>query len=183
LLWEEVMLLTIEEYCKRTDIDPPTELVRGVLVRHNFPFLIHGIVCSNIAYELGKWHKAHGNGIPIALHGVITRRNPESLRSIDVAYYDDGPLRERLDDNTYLEIMPKVAFEVRSHDENWIDMTQKVSEFIEAGTKVFVVVDPFVKTVHVFEPQQRVLLLADEDVVSLSNTLPGLSFSVRALFE
>jgi Uma2 family endonuclease len=145
--------MTLDEFCALR-IEEPTELVRGNLIVRHFPYVSHGIVCANICYLLANWHREHRNGTPVALHGVITNRNPDSLRSIDAAYYGKDRLSLGKLDH-YPTTPPQIACEVRSHDETWLDLTIKMGEFIAAGTDVFIIVDPFVETVHVFDRKGR----------------------------
>lgn len=173
--------MTIEDYCA-IDIEQPSELVRGDIVKRQFPHLLHGIACANICHVLGRWNEEHGFGTPVALHGVITRRNPDSLRSIDVGYYSDSRIpQDGLDE--YPTIGPEVAFEVRSHDETWLEITQKMNEFIEAGTKAFVVVEPFAKSVHVFEAGSRLQVCLDPGERFILAPLPSFSCQVSELFD
>jgi Uma2 family endonuclease len=177
------MLLTVEQYAATQHGDAPTELVRGIVVNRSFPYIVHGIVCANVCHSLGDWHRQFGFGIPIALRGVITRRGPDSLRSIDVGYYNDERRQNVQIGDEYTSQAPVAAFEVRSHDDTWLDIMQKVNQFMEAGTSAFVVVDPFVKTTHVFQRQANVRILHRDDELTLPAVLPKYRCQIRELFE
>jgi len=183
LLWGEVMLLTVEGYAATEHGEDPTELVRGVVVRRQFSYVTHGLACASVCHSLGVWDRQFGFGTPIALHGVITRRNPDSLRSIDVAYYSGERLPGDEAGDEYLAVAPEAAFEVRSHDETWWDIMQKVHEFIQAGTRAFVALDPFVDTVHVFLRDAPVRILYGDDELVLPGVLPHYCWPVRDFFE
>lgn len=81
-------LLTAEDYFNLPDQGKHTELVRGELVMMNMPGALHGLVCLNIggiiqAYvRERKLGRAFGNDA-----GVITARNPDSVRGPGIAFY------------------------------------------------------------------------------------------------
>lgn len=174
------MPITIDEYLA-LDIEEPTELVRGTVVRKQFPYPSHGIICANICYEVGKCVKAEKCGTGIALHGVITRRNPDSLRTIDVGYYSKMRLPRNLISNKHLPIAPEVLFEVVSHDETWSYIVEKMNEFIEAGTLVASVINPVFQTVQVFQQHRPFQTLRNTDVLSVP-LIPGFQIPVCELF-
>ena len=109
-------LLTAEEYGRLPDDGVPTELVRGRIVRLPMPRPRHGQVCNNVTYHLTLFVKSHNVGHVVCNDtGVITERDPDTVRGADVAFYSysqvpKGPLPDR----RYLSIAPEVVFEVRS---------------------------------------------------------------------
>ncbi len=176
------MPISIEEYLALPDVEEPTELVRGEVVKKQFTYINHGIVCANICLVLGECVKAESLGTGIALHGVITRRNPDSLRTIDVGYYSKRRLPRTLITDKHLPIAPEVLFEVISHDETWQYILQKVTEFIEAGTFIANILDPVAETVHVFQRDRPVQILRDTDELNLTTVIPGFHRPVCELF-
>lgn len=174
--------MTLAEFCALPWQDEPIELVRGVLVRRALPYVKHGLVCASLCHALGQWKKAAGGGCAAALHGVITHRQPDSIRSIDVAYYSQRPHASETDGG-YASVAPRAAFEVRSHDETWLDMMGKVNEFVGAGTAAMVVLDTAEKTAHVFRPDRPVRLLHADETLTLDGVLPGFSVPLVTLFE
>lgn len=81
-------LLTIEEFARLPDPGYPVELVRGRIVRMNPPRPYHGWICSNVAGILREHVRAHDLGYVLSNDsGVITHRNPDTLRGADVAFY------------------------------------------------------------------------------------------------
>src|SRR5580693_6373287 len=81
-------LLTAEEYGLLPDTGHPTELVRGRIVSLNMPYPRHGEICVNVIYDLRRFLEANPTGRVVGNDsGVITERDPDTVRGADVAYY------------------------------------------------------------------------------------------------
>ena len=64
------------------------ELRRGVVVVLNLPGFRHGEVCGNIHYWLSTFVRQHPLGRVLTNDsGLITERNPDTVRGGDVTYY------------------------------------------------------------------------------------------------
>src|SRR5688572_20567051 len=100
-------LLTLQEYSKLPELDYPNELVRGRIVRMTPPQSRHGQVCATATVLLSNFARKHKLGHVLSNDsGVITERDPDTLRGADVAYYSfdrvpKGPLSEG-----YIEVPP-----------------------------------------------------------------------------
>src|SRR5687767_111186 len=83
-------LLTAEEFALLDD-HQLSELVRGRVVPMNVPAFRHGYYCSKIILIVGNFVQEHGLGRVLSNDsGVITERNPDSVRGADVSYYSYG---------------------------------------------------------------------------------------------
>ncbi len=178
-------LLTAEEYGALPDLGYPSELVRGKIVRMNIPKPLHGLVCGNIHFLLASFVKKHGLGWTfINDSGVLTARDPDSVRGPDVAYcsYKRLPKRSR-PKRDYLDVAPELAFEVRSPDDRWSKLQAKVTEYLDAGVLVVCVVDAKDEFALVYTPDAPPRRLSGDDVLKLPEVLPGFSTRVREFFE
>ncbi len=80
--------MTIEEFVRRIDPVEPEELVRGRVVRMNPPKPYHGWVCLKVGRTLGQHVDEHDLGYVLSNDsGVITERDPDTLRGADIAFY------------------------------------------------------------------------------------------------
>lgn len=178
-------LLTAEEYGVLPDLGYPSELVRGKIVRMNIPKPLHGLVCANIAAVLWNFAKKHQLGWVFTNDsGVITERDPDSVRGPDVAFcsYKRLPKRSR-PKRDYLNVAPELAFEVRSPDDRWSKLQAKVAEYLDAGVLVVCVVEPKDEFVMVYTADAAPLRFAGDDLLKLPSVLPGFSVRVREFFE
>src|SRR5437868_13854304 len=81
-------LLTADEFAHLQGVGPLAELVRGRVETVNMPTPRHGEVCCNVAFLLRGFVKSGGLGRVVTNDsGVVTERNPDTVRGADVAYY------------------------------------------------------------------------------------------------
>ncbi|MGH7135244.1 MAG: Uma2 family endonuclease, partial [Pirellulales bacterium] len=81
-------LLTAEEYLRLPDNGCPTELVRGRVISVNVPNFHHGLLCNRLGRLIGNYGEDHQLGYTLNNDaGVITERDPDSVRGPDVSFY------------------------------------------------------------------------------------------------
>jgi Uma2 family endonuclease len=176
-------LMTALEFGQRPDPGHPEELVQGRVVSMPHPDRRHGFVCSKADRILGNFVDEHGLGRVMSNDsGVITERNPDTVRGADVAYYSYARLPQGPLSTGYGPEVPELIVEVCSAGDRWADVLEKVAEYIRAGVLVVVVLDPKPQTAHVFGVDaQRVL--TSEDELDLSGILDGFLVRVGRFFE
>lgn len=170
-------LITAEEYAALPDSGKPTELVRGQIVTMNPPRLRHGLVCGNAYYILRIFAKRHACGRVFSNDsGVITERDPDTVRGADVAYYSYAALPKGQLPG-YSTKPPEVIVEVLSPDDRPGRIAAKVQEYLNIGVANVVVLDPEAELAFLYRPQQTAL----EFTADMNLTLPALSaeFSVK----
>jgi Uma2 family endonuclease len=176
-------LITAEQYPKLAPHDRPSELVRGRIVVMNPPFSAYGYWCVQMAMILDRHVRAHQLGRIVTNDGgVITERNPDTVRGADVAYYSyervpRGPLPKG-----YWPA-PELAVEVRSTDDRWKTLVKKAGEYLEACVMNVVIIEPEKQTVHVYAPDRETEILTVDQILTLPESLPGFSVPVREIFE
>ena len=85
---EIVELMTAEQFGQRPDPGYPEELVRGRIVAMSVPDRRHGYVCGRAVLDFGSFVDAREMGRVLCNDsGVITERDPDTVREADVAYY------------------------------------------------------------------------------------------------
>jgi Uma2 family endonuclease len=177
-------LLTAEEYAQLPDNGQPTELVRGRVVPVNVPAPRHGEICVKIVRLLGRFLDEKDLGRLVSNDsGVITERDPDTVRGGDVAFYSyarvpQGPLPKG-----YLPVVPELVFEVRSPTDNWGKILTKVGEYLEAGVTLVCVLDDRTESAHVYRADQPVQVFAPEQELTLPEALPGFRALVKRFFE
>ena len=175
-------LLTAEEYFRLTTPDRPTELVRGEIVEMSPPGFLHGEVCGNVYFALRTFVEDKAIGRVVSNDaGVITERDPDSVRGADVAYYSFQRLPKEQRPKGYPDNPPELVFEVRSPTDRWSDVLQKTAEYLNVGVNVVVVIDPDSESPHVYFPDQPEHILSKEDNLEFPDLLPGFSVSVAEI--
>lgn len=161
-------LLTAEEYGRLPDNGQRTELVRGRIVALNMPYPRHGQICSNTVYLLRTYLDTDDRGTVVCNDsGVITERDPDSVRGMDVGFYSyqrvpKGPLPRR-----YLDVSPDVVFEARSPGDRWPEIHTKIGEYQRANVLAVVVLDQQTESATVFRPDDPPLVLQSEQELIL----------------
>ena len=81
-------LMTVEEFATLENNDRQQELVRGKVVEMNLPKPKHGFICLEIGALLREFVKPRKLGRVFTNDsGVITERDPDSMRGPDVGFY------------------------------------------------------------------------------------------------
>jgi len=175
--------ITAEECAAMPDLGRPTELVRGEIVEMNIPKGRHGQVCSLIAY-LGHEYNHRYDRIQVLSNdaGVITERDPDSVRGPDVSFATYDRLPKGPIDEAYIDVAPEIAFEVVSPSDRWSEISEKINEYLAVGVLVVCVVEPRTETVRLFFPDQTSRTLTDDDELTFPEILPDFSVPVRKLF-
>ncbi|MBI1901201.1 MAG: Uma2 family endonuclease [Planctomycetia bacterium] len=179
------LLLTAEEFLRTPDTGQPSELVRGEIVMMPPPNARHGQVCSRIDHLLRTFAEQHDLGHVLCNDsGVITTRDPDTVRGADIAFYSYSRLPRGKLAPRYPSQPPEVVFEVRSPDDRLPDILTKVAEYLRVGVAAVCVVDPDAETVTVYDAaQQRPATLSGDASLRIPPPLAGFVVPVSRLFE
>lgn len=177
-------LMTAEEFGQRPDPGYPEELVQGRIVGMPPPDRKHGFVCLKAGRILGNFVDEHDLGRVMSNDsGVITERGPDTVRGADVCYYSyarmpKGPLA-----TGYGPEVPELVVEVCSASDRWLEIHEKVAEYLGAGVLMVVVLDPEPQTAHVFAADGPPMMLGPEDELVVPGILEGFRVRVGRFFE
>ncbi len=177
-------LLTAEEFEQLPDDGQVTELVRGRIVPSNMPLPCHGEICGRVVWLLQSHATERDLGRVVCNDsGVITERDPDTVRGADVAFYSytrvpKGPLPLH-----YLPVAPDVTFEVRSPGDRWSEILIKVGEYLRAGVIAVCVLDPATLRAHVYREDTPAEVFDADDALLLPPPLDGFRVQIRRFFE
>jgi Uma2 family endonuclease len=171
-------LLTAEEFGRLPDDGRLMELVRGEVVEVNLPYPRHGQICSNINHRIGSFVEERQLGRTIINSGVITERDPDTVRGADIAFYSYIHIPPGRLPWGYLPVAPEFVFAVRSPTDPWPCILRKVAEYLDAGVSVVGVADDSTERVYVYRVDENLVLTADEEL-----TLPELHADFRAVIR
>jgi Uma2 family endonuclease len=177
-------MLTAEQFAQRPDPGHPEELVRGRIETVTVPKPRHGEICGQ-AYDLIRQHvEPRDLGRTLCRDsGVITERDPDTVRGADVAFYSfDRVPRGPLPD-AYLGVAPDLVVEVLSPSDRWPKVIRKVGECLDAGVAIVVVLDDGHRRAHVFTADRSTRMLGPDDDLTLLGVLPDFRGRVAAFFE
>lgn len=177
-------LLTIEEYALLPDEGYRTELVRGKVVEMPPAKPRHGRVCARTTVILTQFAEERDRGQVLSNDtGIITRRNPDSLRGADVAFYSYARLPKGPIPEGYLQVAPEIVFEVKSPDDRWTDIIEKVGEYLAAGVLAVCVLDPAKSVACVYRSDEATQTFTVDQTLELPEPLADFRIPVARFFE
>lgn len=180
----EPKLMTAEELSRLPDDGLRHELVRGELLTMPLAGFEHGEVTSEISSFLDSYVRAHRLGcVVVGAVGFQLTTDPDTVRAPDVALVRDERLREIGVPSGYWPGAPDLAVEVISPDDLYLDVDDKVAEWLEHGTRLLLVVNPQRRAVAVHRPGQAAHILGEDDVLDGEDVVPGWSLRVGDLFD
>ena len=176
-------LLTAEEYLNLPDDGRRTELVRGKVVEVSQPGLEHGGIGAWVSYLMQTYLLNKGIGRPFVESGVLTERDPDTLRGPDIFFYSYDRLPAEQRPRGYAETVPEVVFETRSPNDRQATVLRKVMEYLEAGVLCVVVVNPARRTAVLYHPDDEPTFLREQDRLALPAPLDGWTPTVAELLS
>jgi len=178
------VLLTAEEYARRLDPGYPEELVDGRIVPMPQPNRRHGQICNKAGRILGNFAEEHDLGHVLNNDaGVITKRNPDTVRGPDVAFYSYDRLPRGPLPASYGPEVPELVVEVRSPTDRWPAVLVKVAEYLNAGVLAVVVLDDESRTALLSSADRMPRILGPESDLTVPEFLPGFAVAVQRFFE
>jgi len=114
--------------------------------------------------------------------GIYTRRNPDRVRGVDIAFIS----RQRLPDRPgtkFLEVAPDLVVEIISPEDRWQDVRQKIEEYFEMGVDSVWIVEPENTAVLVYQSATDFARLGKDEVLKGRGVLEGFALRVGDLFE
>jgi Uma2 family endonuclease len=177
--------VTAEEFLRLHGDDSGVELVDGQIVRTAMPGFEHGDICGNAYAVLREFVKAQGLGRVLANDTFIrTRTNPDGFRGADVCYVSYERYAKDLPRPKGPVVPPiELVVEVKSPSDTILEMTNKATEYLAAGVKVVMVLDPETESAAVYRADEFPHRFHNGDSVVLPDILPGFSVPVAKFFQ
>ena len=176
-------LVTAEELLRMPDDGYRYELVRGELRKMAPAGYLHGRIAINITTPLDQHVRAHTLGTVYAAEtGFKLASNPDVVRAPDVAFIRLERVEEVGDVEGYWPGAPDLAVEVISPSDTYAEVQEKVCDWIEAGTKMVILVMPRKRAVTVYRSLTDIIMLTEHDMLDGGDVVPGWKIPVRELF-
>jgi Uma2 family endonuclease len=115
----------------------PCELIRGKVVPVCRPNFQHGYLTNEIGAEIRNFAKKRKLGLVVSGDaGIYFGRNPDTVRGPDVYFIRAERLPENGLQPNYLDVAPDLCVEIVSSNDNFSDLEDKVSQYLDLGVKV-----------------------------------------------
>ena len=175
-------LVTAEELIEMPDDGYRHELVRGELIQMAPPGLSHGRFAGHFVHSLWSHIEDMSLGRVYPETGYLLGSNPDTVRAPDASFIS----RERLDEigetDGYWPGAPDLVVEVISPNDRYTDVEAKVAEWLEAGTRMVIVVNPRRRSVRVHQSPTEVVDLVEGDTIDGGEVVPGWRMPIGGLF-
>ncbi len=133
--------------------------------------------------SLGQHVTAHKLGeVYAAETGFKLASNPDHVRAPDAAFVGRERVAAVGDAEGFWPGAPDLAVEVVSPSDTFADVEEKVFDWLDAGTRAVVVVNPKKRSVTLYRSVSEVRILGETESLSVEDVVPGWSLPVRDLF-
>jgi Uma2 family endonuclease len=175
---------TLEEFLELDlpEEDGPYELIRGMIVPKRkiqpAPSSKHGEIMSIIAGHFRTYIGENGKG---KVYSSAACKVGQNYVIPDVAFLVSG--RTPTDPDSPLPY-PDIAVEIMSRSDKLFEVRDKVTDYLNAGTRLVWVIFHPDKMVLVYKPDtNKPLLLGSDDELTAEPVLPDFRIAVSKLFE
>jgi Uma2 family endonuclease len=159
------------------------ELINGELKTMSPAGHTHGKIIIRLTLPLAQHVKQNGLGeVYAAETGFKLRSNPDTVRAPDIAFITRQRVKDVGETTGYWPGAPDLAVEVLSPDDSVSEVEQKVSEWLEAGSKQVWVVSPKMQTVTIYRSPTDIKVLVGAETLDGEDVIPGFQFKVAEIF-
>jgi len=138
----------------------------------------------NLLCQLGVWSRQDSSGICFSEAAGFILPNG-AIRAPDAAWVK----REKWDRLTdqqkkrFAPWCPDFVMELRSPSNSLSELHNKMLEYMETGTSLGWLIDPFKRQVYVYRPNEEVVVLDNPETVSADPLLPGFTLNLTELWS
>ena len=150
---------------------PPAEGEHGGIAMHVGASLYQAATTQN----LGRVYAAET--------GFLLATNPDTVLAPDAAFVRADRLAQIADVAGFIPGAPDLAVEVISPSDTYTEVEEKVTLWLQHGTRMIVVVNPRRRSVTVYRPDRPTLFLSGQEELSGDNVVRGWTIRVQDLFR
>jgi len=159
------------------------ELIDGILHEVEPPGAEHGVVVGVIQLLLGSHVRAQQLGTTFAGDsGFLLASDPDTVRAPDVAFVASDRIGDAGIPRSYWRGPPDLAVEVVSPNDRHSEVEAKALDWLGAGTRAVLVVDPSRRTATVYRARDEIRALYADESLDLGDVVPGWAPLVGELF-
>jgi len=175
--------VTADQLLAMPDDGMRRELVRGEVRVMTPAGSQHGRLAAQILARLSVHVSDHGLGTVYAAEtGFKLASDPDTVRAPDVAFVTRERAEAVGDTEKYWPGTPDLVVEVLSPDDRYHEVDEKVAEWLDAGCRMVIVVNPRRRAATIYRSPSDVQLLTADDSIEGGDVVPGWTLPLRHLF-
>lgn len=174
--------MTLDQFLKKHEDSAVLEYANGVVTEKMPPAYDHGILASVIG------HQINGFALPRKLGVVVVELRTTNIetgvsRVPDLSYFVWHRIeRDAIKRRRGAFIPPDIAIEIASLGQSRQKQIERCREFINLGARIALMVDPRTSTIVDVRPGGVERRMRGDDVLDLTEVIPGLTLVVNDLF-
>jgi Uma2 family endonuclease len=178
-----IQTTTADDLLRMADDGFRYELVRGELRKMSPAGQRHGRIAMKVSTSLDNHVTANKLGLVYAAEtGFLISSRPDTVRAPDVAFLSQKRLDDVGDVEGYWPGAPDLVIEVISPGDTYIEVQEKVLEWLDAGARMVVVINPRKQVVTDYRSLDDIVVLTENETLDGGDVVPGWSIMVRDIF-
>ena len=136
--------------------------------------------------QIALWIRAGGGGILIDASGTYAIPGTDVLGAPDLSWISAAlaaDLPPKREGSNYREMVPTFAVEIRSRSDSEAAQVRKASFWVEHGTAVGWMIDPWTQQVHVFRRGEPAVVHDRPSELEVGPEMPGLVIDLDELWD
>lgn len=146
------------------------------------PRFPHGVYANQAAFLLTQFVRENKLGWVASNDTFVPIDDTGSVLGPDVLFVSYARLPKGRPPED-LAVAPDLVIEVRSPTDRWGDVFIKVGDFLNAGVRVVIVLDPLTRSASVHRQDADQNILRGDERLTLPDVLPGFEVPVARFFE
>jgi Uma2 family endonuclease len=176
-------VLTAEEFERLPDDGKLYELIDGQLRETPRLTMWQGEVEANLAMRLHMHAQGRALGcVSIGKVVCILRRNPDRVRTADIAFIRQERVPSLEARQHIMEVIPDLVVEIHSKSDTIEEVNDKIDDWLNAGVQMLWIIDPFRRTVTIYQSGRDPTLLGEHGVLEGDSVIPGFRCPVAEIF-
>jgi len=141
----------------------------------------HGRIAMNLSVSLGAYVMEHDLGV-VCTAETGFRLADDHVRAPDLGFVRKERCLEVGDPDGYWPGAPDLAVEVISPNDRYTEVEEKAADWIRAGSRMVLLVNPDLGTVAVYRGLSDICVLGREDVLDGGDVIDGWQVPVSRIF-